>query len=62
MAAYGLHLGYYRTIYKGDQVMRIFGIEITGARIVGLAILTMTVYGGLQVLSLAVDLAAKING
>lgn len=40
--------------------MHIFGIEITGARIVGLAILMMTIWGGLQIVSMVLTLAARI--
>jgi hypothetical protein len=39
--------------------MHIFGIEITGARIVGAAIFIMTVWGGFEVYAAAVSLAAK---
>ncbi len=42
--------------------MRIFGIEITGARIVGAAIVMMTIWGSLQIVSMVVTLTGRIAG
>ena len=42
--------------------MMVFGFEITGARIVGAAILAMTIYGGLQIVSMVVTLTGRIAG
>ncbi len=40
--------------------MNLFGIEITGARIIGAAILAMTVWGGFEVYAMVIALAAKM--
>lgn len=42
--------------------MSIFGIEITGARLIGAAILGMTIYGGLAAYSMVTTLAASLAG
>ena len=42
--------------------MRIFGIEFTGARIVAIAITMMTIWGGLQIVSMVVTLSGRIAG
>ena len=42
--------------------MKFLGIEITGARIIGLAIVWMTIYGGMSLLSFAQTMAVRLGG